>query len=259
MGNTFSQIFVKNSHSMAADKILLRHMAKKGFVPTNEDEAQCTYRLVASGKSEWVTVVSDGYESGQGIRDDAAGLAKSLKTYCIAACVWDSDFMEIELYGPTAKQRDSVIVGNPFADDMPAPKGNEKIWTPLLAGGATWEQLSQAFHGSYTFVEDSLAEIAPLLGMDLETAGTHQDWDGNQADSPNVHTFYFKKKDAGKSLSLNAAFKQVFGDALEPLGFRKLKGKYPYFVRLVGGEIIHVVTYYKEAPYLDDYHVINGI
>ncbi|MDR1674308.1 MAG: hypothetical protein LBR54_02520 [Oscillospiraceae bacterium] len=47
--------------------------------------------------------------------------------------------------------------------------------------------------------------------------------------------------------SLNTVFKNVFGQALAPLGFVKIKGRQPYFVRVVpGGEIIHVITYRNE-------------
>jgi len=43
--------------------------------------------------------------------------------------------------------------------------------------------------------------------------------------------------------TLKTVFKEVFGEALEPLGFVKIKGRHPYFVRLIGDEILHVVTY----------------
>ena len=49
-----------------------------------------------------------------------------------------------------------------------------------------------------------------------------------------------------KKLTLNAAFKQVFGEALEPLGFKLLKNtKTPIFVRFINDEIMHVITYRK--------------
>ncbi|MCM1399512.1 MAG: hypothetical protein NC225_08540 [Clostridium sp.] len=44
-------------------------------------------------------------------------------------------------------------------------------------------------------------------------------------------------------MSLNTAFKKVYGEALEPYGFKKIKGKYPYFARVIGEEIVHVITY----------------
>ena len=43
--------------------------------------------------------------------------------------------------------------------------------------------------------------------------------------------------------TLNTVFKQVYGEVLKPLGFVKLKGRYPYFVRLIGDEIIRVITF----------------
>ena len=49
-----------------------------------------------------------------------------------------------------------------------------------------------------------------------------------------------------KSLSLNAAFKQVFGEYLEPLGYRFIKGKkYPVYVRVVSDEIVHIISIRK--------------
>ena len=46
-------------------------------------------------------------------------------------------------------------------------------------------------------------------------------------------------------MSLNEAFVKVFGEALEPLGFKRIKYPYPYFLRIVGGEVIHIITYTK--------------
>ncbi len=43
-------------------------------------------------------------------------------------------------------------------------------------------------------------------------------------------------------MSLNTAFKKVYGEALEPYGFKKVKGKYPYFARVIGEEIVHIIT-----------------
>ncbi len=74
---------------------------------------------------------------------------------------------------------------------------------------------------------------------------------------------HFKKADKKKALSLNAAFIQVFGEALEPLGFVKLKKvKHPYFVRLIGDEILHIVTYRKVRSIKRGYNsfeILGGI
>ncbi len=41
--------------------------------------------------------------------------------------------------------------------------------------------------------------------------------------------------------------KRAYSEALAPYGFKKLKGRYPYFVRMVGEEILQVITYYKDT------------
>lgn len=46
--------------------------------------------------------------------------------------------------------------------------------------------------------------------------------------------------------TFNTAFKNAYSEALKPYGFVKLKGKYPYFVRLINDEILQVITYQNE-------------
>ncbi len=62
--------------------------------------------------------------------------------------------------------------------------------------------------------------------------------------------------------TLNAAFKQIFGEALEPLGFQKIKSKHPYFVRVVeGGEIIHIIACKNEmaGPGHKTFQILGGV
>ena len=35
---------------------------------------------------------------------------------------------------------------------------------------------------------------------------------------------------------------KVCGEALEPMGFKRVMGSYPYFVRIINGEIVHVIS-----------------
>lgn len=53
----------------------------------------------------------------------------------------------------------------------------------------------------------------------------------------------FKKKEAKKEKkpTLNTYFQQIWGEALEPLGFKKPKLRLPYYVRMVNDEIIHII------------------
>ncbi|MCR4715858.1 MAG: hypothetical protein K5656_01630 [Lachnospiraceae bacterium] len=46
--------------------------------------------------------------------------------------------------------------------------------------------------------------------------------------------------------SLNKAFMEVYGEALAPYGFKRVKGRQPYIVRVINDEIVHVLTVIKE-------------
>jgi len=43
--------------------------------------------------------------------------------------------------------------------------------------------------------------------------------------------------------SLQTEFVKYYKEKLEPFGFQKVKGRQPYFVRVINDEIIHVITY----------------
>ncbi len=45
--------------------------------------------------------------------------------------------------------------------------------------------------------------------------------------------------------SIMSVLKKVYKEGLAPYGFIQTKGKYPYFVRVIGGEIVHVITFRK--------------
>ena len=76
-----------------------------------------------------------------------------------------------------------------------------------------------------------------------------------------------------KMASIITVLKKVYKEGLEPLGFVQLKGRQPYFVRIIGGEIIQVISFRKEPghavirkgdieydhPELDWFSVFGGI
>ena len=158
--------------------------------------------------------------------------------------VIDSDFAYIHLFAPNGG-KDGVTVGDASGYGVEKPeRGTQKLWEPLLAEGKTWEQFSETVAKNAVFVEDTLVEMADELKIDPDYIYADFDELMNLAgEDKNVQPFYFKSA-AGKRVTLKAAFKQVYGEALKPLGFQLIKGKYPYFVRVVpGGEIIHIISY----------------
>ena len=46
--------------------------------------------------------------------------------------------------------------------------------------------------------------------------------------------------------SLQTEFVKYYKEKLEPLGFKKVKGRQPYFVRAVNDEILHIISFYGQ-------------
>ena len=218
-------------------------MKKRGFVRCSEDEAEQSY-VFAFGEG-WVTLVNKDYKDDR-IKSskDALDMSAALNTSAFMMDVIDSDFAYIHLFAPNGG-KDGVTVGDASGYGVEKPeRGTQKLWEPLLAEGKTWEQFSETVAKNAVFVEDALVEMADELKIDPDYIYADFDELMNLAgEDKNVQPFYFKSA-AGKRVTLKAAFKQVYGEALKPLGFQLIKGKYPYFVRVVpGGEIIHIISY----------------
>ncbi len=252
MGRFSTTVHIKNN----ADRMRFVNtfcdvMKKRGFVPCAEDEAAQSY-LFAFGEG-WVTLANEDYKDNpKKSSDDIREMSAALKTSAFSVEVVDSDFAIMTLCAPNGTE-DRVVVGDGSGYDVPEMAGDRKRWEPLLADGKTWEQFSEAAAAQEVFVEDALGKVADVLGIDPYYIDADHDEVSEKADgNNNITAFYFKK---AKSMSLNAAFVKVFGEALEPLGFKKIKYKYPYFVRIVGGEIINILTYMKMKghPIVDGY------
>lgn len=241
MGRFSTTVHVKNNvDRMRFVNTFSDVMKKRGFVPCSEDEAARSY-LFAFGES-WVTLANEEYrDNPQKAYDDTREMAAALKTGAFSVEVVDSDFATL-----TLNNGDCVIVGDGSGYGIEEPeRGTRECWEPVLADGKTWEVFSETVEKDGVFVEDTLGELAVVLGMDSYYICADFDDVSEKADGGNnVTAFYFKKATAkAKAMSLNAAFVKVFGEALEPLGFKKIKGQQPYFVRVIGDELLHAITY----------------
>ncbi len=261
MGNFYTTVQVLDNQKLGSKRFteeFCKKMADAGYAVCGSDECEQSYILHFAENSSWVAIASEEYTSdGQKVREDAPRFAKMLKAPCVTTNVIDSDCAVMDAYGATGKKLDTLIMGRAddyFGDDYPDP--SEKPWGMFLADGTTWERFMEVRNGDYTFVEDGLAELAPLIGMDSSNIGfTSED---AIADDDTVFLYFKSAGKKPKKLTLNAAFKQVFGQALEPLGFKLVKSKYPYFVRVINDEIAHVITLTSEKSCGTNTFIIYG-
>ena len=224
MGNFFTSTQIYNEGMVKSEKFIdmfCEEMKKAGYVTCENDEAEKSYILRFADNCKWVTIASEDYDE-ENAAADAGKIAKMLGTTCVNTNVIDSDCAVMEMYVKSGQKANTIVVGR--ADDYfgKKPKISEQVWKPFLAEGMTWEKLCSILNDSeeYTFVEDCLSELAPIIGMDdSNILFSAEDAEEDE------HTVFldFKKATAKKEkkLTLNAAFKQVYGELLEPLGFRR--------------------------------------
>ena len=261
MGNFFTSSQIYNDKDLNKQQFIdkfCKSMSDSGYTVCDSDESEMSYILRFAEKSKWVAIASEWYGEGGQIEQAYAGrIVKMLGTYCMNTEVIDSDCAAMSLYSNDGKEADMLLMGrydDYFGDDTPEP--NEKIWAQFLSDGSTWEQFTKTLSGEYVFVEDGLAQLAPVIGMD---SGNLLFSAEDDVDDEFVLFLDFKKVETKKEkkLTLKSAFTQVFGEALEPLGFKKVKSKYPYYARLVNDEIIHVITIVSRPD--NQFEILGGI
>lgn len=247
MGSFFTSSQIYNPNRLDCNQFInffCEEMKKSGYVPCNSDESEISYILRFADHCKWVTITSESYEQGnQTALSDTARIAKMLKTTCINTTVIDSDCAVMEMYVKSGQKANTLIVGR--ADDYfgKKPKISEQVWKPFLAESMTWEQFCNIINDSedYTFVEDCLSVLAPVIGMNEDNILFSAD-DANEDEQTVFLNFKKAETKKEKKLTLKGAFKQVYGKALEPLGFIYAKTKKPCYLRLVDNDMVHIIA-----------------
>ena len=250
MGRFFSNLQIRKNVNQSQSEFLKAFtaaMKKLGYAKSEADEAELSYIAAFSPSKQWVTLCTEDYvSSAEKVNTDALKIAAKLKTFCISNTVLDSDFAVLDMYVGQEERADRVIIGyggDYGFESREEAKGKRELWEPLITEEVLWDKFSEIQSSDFTFAEDGLIEISDLLGIspDLITMD-YDELSSVSGDNKAVVPLYFKKAGT-KPLSLNAAFIKIFGEALEPLGFKKIKGRHPYLVRVVpGGEIIHIIA-----------------
>lgn len=266
MGRFFSNLQIRKSVNQTQSAFLKSFssvMKKLGYEKAEADEAEFSYIAAFSPSKSWVTLCAEDYASNaEKLNTDAQKIVANLKTFCISNTVIDSDVAVLDMYAGQEECADRVIIGYGEAyglESCEVAKGKRELWEPLLVEENLWDKFSEIQSGDFAFAEDGLVKIAPLFGIspDLLIAD-YDELSGISEDNKAVVPLYFKKAGT-KPLSLNAAFVKVFGEALEPLGFKKIKNRHPYYVRVINGEILHIVTYSKERDEKNIFDIYAGV
>ncbi|MCR4796065.1 MAG: hypothetical protein K5898_13045 [Ruminococcus sp.] len=268
MGNFFTSTQIYNNEKLGKDEFIenfCSKMSEEGYVPCDDDDSEIAYILRFADNCNWVTITSEAYEQGNALsHKDTGRIAKMLGTTCVNTVVIDSDCAILELYDKNGKKADTFTIGRAddyFGDDIPQP--SEKIWKSFLSKDSSWEQFTKICSSDEVFVEDGISKLAQIIGMD----SCNITFSAENADEMDTSCVFLDFKSARsfitmscngktmetqpKKLTLNAAFKSVYGEFLEPYGFKLLKSKYPYFVRIIDDDIIQMISITKEKSLMN--------
>lgn len=264
MGSFFTSTQIHNHEQLNKERFtefFCNEMKNAGYEICNSDESELSYILRFADNCNWVTITSEAYDQGNQLsKQDTGRIAKMLKTTCINTIVIDSDCAIMEMYNKNGQKADALIMGRAddyFGDNIPQP--SKKIWSQFLSNESTWKQFTEVCNENEIFVEDSLSKLAETIGM--HSHNILFSFEDSQEDEQNIF-LDFKKvipsitiSQNGKivdkvteKLTLSTAFKQIIGKALEPYGFKVIKGRHPYIVRVVNNEILHIITFRSEIP-----------
>ena len=251
MGRFFTSTQIYNPKQLDRDGFkadFCKKMKKEGYEICEAECAELSYVIAFADNCKWVALSSEAYEQGNRTSQaDTARIAKMLGTYCVNTIVIDSDCAMLDLYDDKGKKADTAVMGRAddyLGDDISEPV--KALWEQFVSADSTWEQFMSVVQGDYVFVEDGLSELAPVIGMN----GGNILFEYEDADESNENFCYLSFRKASskkeKKLTINAAFKQVFGELLEPMGFKLIKSKYPYYLRVVGEGIIQAISFAKK-------------
>lgn len=237
MGNFFHTVHFKIKDKEKFVKGINAYMKKKGFVPCDDDEAVKTYIIALSVDQQWSTLADmNSSDDSRALFNDAKAISKSMKLPCITEEVTDSDIAVLELFDKTGESADRIVVGDGEIYGMGNNEIKPECWEPLLNNKADIEKLIELIGESDLMADERLSMISSLFGVDMLADSDELSLRNDES----ILKLSFKKAEEKKP-TLNTLFTQIYGEALEPLGFKKPKVRMPLYVRVINDEIIHIV------------------
>lgn len=224
-------------------------MLHTGVEPCDADESEFAYRVTfsASETCNWLTVCAEHWmDDPWAARTELATIALGMRMPCLRVSVHAHPYAELELFAWTGTSLGVQYMGEvppephvSLHETAPLPKPDYPRWAEALEPITTLGTRFGVLEGTYANAEAALTHLASVLGIGKEklmmctASGEQQE-----------HTvwMYFRRVDENaKQVTVRAAFKRMYGDALKPLGFIMPKLKQPYYVRLVNDEILHII------------------
>ncbi|MBQ6552207.1 MAG: hypothetical protein IJL83_01105 [Clostridia bacterium] len=165
MGLFFSNFHVRKTEGFDADgfqSLLLKLMKKQGFKRKKESaEADLSVSIYDAG-GKWLSVCSDGIDfyMDESVKNICEPLSEELAADVLTVSCFDSDCLIMNRINRSEGVDAFAKIGScPGLKRRSAPSR----WKGLVDDVSQWKAV---LSGEYTFAEDALAEVEPLLGLE---------------------------------------------------------------------------------------------
>ncbi len=167
MGLFFSDIHIRKNGNISSDSLkdyFIPELQKKGFaVSDEENENTVSLCICCPEESKWISVCTELYDFNtyEEMNRTAGKISADMCTAVLAAACFDSDFLMLDLVSPGSSSDGFLRSG--------IPAGMKISKRTSLAGfrkyASDFHKLKKAAACDQTFAEQTLLDIAPLIGM----------------------------------------------------------------------------------------------
>ena len=189
MGWYFSNMHIRKTAGLTEDKVqalLTEVLGAQGFLPKDSaEDADLSVSVCAAGE-KWISLCSDGLEfyTEKSVTEICNPLSESLSTDVLIISCFDSDCLILNYIN--RKNNLDVFARTGRCPEIKRRSAPAK-WKGIVDDLEKWKAV---FKQSYTFAEEALDFIEPLLGLE-PGQGAFCDEEIPDAFEGKVHTFYY--------------------------------------------------------------------
>ena len=243
-----------NLHICSMDKvgkelmldIFIAYKLTYGFIQCSEDDAEQTYTLnyEKSDVCSWLSVSGTHWHDDLiECASDPYGLAMEYRMGAVRFNVNSNGSAFFDLFDQFNHKAAIKFMGDDIPeranDDYNESRMNSDFWKEFTNALASENEFDRILSKHYDSAEETASAIAPLLHINSKNLLMDALYSDKTEDTITLH---FKAAPQGaKKLTVKAAFKKIYGDALKPLGFVYAKTKEPSFIRLINDDLIHII------------------
>ena len=166
MGLSFNNIQLRISGAYDPEAIVARLTAGKGLTPVEStDEADIRVLAMKQPGSQWVTIVSDLFDSDtESAQSTAQDLAQVFDSPALMVGCFDSDYLYLNLLDPV-HHVDAWAAAGRFPGERAPRRSNFTHWQGYVADVERFRQVMRQHH---VFAEECLPDVAKLLDIPVE-------------------------------------------------------------------------------------------